>query len=322
MKMKKIAAIVFSAAMVLNMGAAVFAEASEIKSFTKSYTVNGGDAIPAEKLQFTVTADAGNPDSSMMIGISDTDITGNPQSIDFILPGYQKVGKYNYTVTEVAGNTQGVTYSQESFNVQVLVTNDADGDNKLDTQISFTTMGTDQKKISGIVNNYDLGSLTVRKKVAGNLASSTQKFDIDVTFTVAEGKEVKSAISYGGAGTIAASDWKEDGTVTRTISIANDEDITFSNIPAGVTYTVTEQAKHTEDDDANFSDGSKGYTVTYENGNGTIAVGTANAVVTNTKGTTVDTGINLDNMPYIMMLALVAVCAVVLFVRKRFSANR
>ena len=109
-----------------------------------------------------------------------------------------------------------------------------------------------------------------------------------------------------------------------TISICAGEDVTFSNIPAGVTYTVAEQAKHAETD-ANGSDGSKGYTVSYTKSDEsqTISAGDADTVtVKNTKGTTVDTGINLDSMPYIMILCLVAVCAVVMFVRKRFSANR
>lgn len=326
MKMKKFAAILFSAAMMLNMGTAAFAEGEGTAfSFTKTYKTTAGETpavIPAETLSFTVTADTGNPDG-MMITVSDAAITDSPQSIIVGVPEYTKVGKYNYTVTEQTGSTQGVIYANTSFGVQVLVTNDADGDGKLDKQVVFTTSDGNQGKIDGIVNTYDLGSLNVSKEVSGNLASSSEKFDIDVTFSAQEGKEVKSAISYGGNQTIAASDWV-NGSVTVTISIGAGEDVTFSNIPAGVTYTVAEQAKHAETD-ANGSDGSKGYTVSYTNSDETktISADDADTVkVTNTKGTTVDTGINLDSMPYIMILCLVAVCAVVMFVRKRFSANR
>ena len=121
------------------------------------------------------------------------------------------------------------------------MTNDADGDGKLDKQVVFTTSDGNQGKIDGIVNTYDLGSLNVSKEVSGNLASSSEKFDIDVTFSAQEGKEVKSAISYGGDKVIAANDWV-NGSVTVTISIGAGEDVNFSNIPAGVTYTVAEQS--------------------------------------------------------------------------------
>lgn len=326
MKMKKLAAIIFSAAMVLNMGAAAMADGSATTSFKKSYKVTGGDGVttPSETLGFEVTADLNNPGNEM-ITITDTPVTGNA-TISINVPEYAKVGKYNYTVKEKAGNTQGVTYSDTTFGVQILVTNDADGDGKLDTQLAFTT-GDASNKVDEIVNEYGLGSLTVSKKVSGNLASSTQKFEIDVTFTKEEGKTVASDISYGGNQTIGTDEW-ENGSVTKTISIAANESVTFSNIPAGVTYTVTEKAKHTATD-TNGSDSEKGYTVEYTNnsgeksGNGAISAGDVDTVeVLNTKGTSVDTGINLDSMPYIMILALVAVCAVVMFVRKRFSANR
>ena len=326
MKMKKIAAILCSAAMMLNLGTAVFAEEeSTAFSFTKSYTTTAGvtpAVIPAETLKFSVTPNEGNPDNTP-ITVSDVAITGSPQNIIVNIPVYTTVGKYNYTVAEQTGSTQGVTYMTEPFGVQVLVTNDADKDGKLDTQVVFTTSDGNQGKIEGIVNKYDLGSLTVSKKVSGNLASSSQKFDIDVTFTAENGKTVASAISYGGNKTIGTNEWV-NGSVTKTISIAANETVTFSNIPAGVTYTVTEQAKHTEED-ANGSHSEKGYEVSYKESDTSriISAGDADTVeVTNTKGAEVDTGINLDSMPYIMILALVAVCAVVMFARKRFSANR
>ena len=58
--------------------------------------------------------------------------------------------------------------------------------------------------------------------------------------------------------------------------------------------------------------------MTYEGETGTIAENvTAAAKVINTKGTTVNTGVVLDSLPYVLLIA-VAVVAVVLFtVRKR-----
>lgn len=321
MKMKKIAAIIFSAAMVLNMGAAAMAEGSATTSFKKTYNVTGGNVTPSETLEFEVTPASNNPGSEM-ITIADTPVTGNA-TISIGLPeNYSKVGKYNYTVKEKAGKTQGVTYSETIFGVQVLVTNDTDGDGKKETELAFTT-GKAGDKVDEIVNEYGLGSLTVSKQVSGNLASSEQAFDINVTFTVQDGKEVKSAITCGANETIPAEAW-ENGSVTKKISLMAGQDVTFSNIPAGVSYTVIEDEKHTATD-ANGSNSATGYTVSYEESDKTrtISAGDVDKVdITNEKGTSVDTGINLDSMPYIMILALVAVCAVVMFARKRFSANR
>ena len=106
-------------------------------------------------------------------------------------------------------------------------------------------------------------------------------------------------------------------TTMVTVKLIHGQDVTFNNIPAGVTYTVTEQAKH-EAPDPNGSNPETGYTVTYEGETGTIAENvTAAAKVINTKGTTVNTGVVLDSLPYVLLIA-VAVVAVVLFtVRKR-----
>ena len=198
---------------------------------------------------------------------------------------------------------------------------DTTNPNQLVAVTSFTS-GTTGNKIDEIVNKYDLGTLTIDKNVTGNLASQTQKFDIDVTFT--SDKPVLSAIS--GAADIAVSEWTlgEDNkyTVTETVSLAHGDSVaTFSNIPAGVSYTVAEQSKHTEAD-ANGSDISKGYTASYTNANDNIAADTTSAAtVLNTKGTTVDTGITMDSLPYIMLIAFVAVIGAVMLIKRLKASN-
>lgn len=317
---KKFFAILLALVLTLSLSAVAFA-ANESATFTfkKTYTLNGGSAIPGETLKFNVTADNGNPDNTM-ISVTDPTISTNPQDITVTIPEtYSKVGKYNYTVTEQAGTTQGVTYATNSFGVQVLVSNDEDSDGKLETQVVFTTSDGNQGKIDGIVNTYNMGSLTVTKAISGNLASSTQKFSIDVTFTAESGKVVKSPISYGGDKTISVADMA-DGTQTVTIELAANESCTFSNIPAGVTYTVNEQSKHTVAD-SNGSNPETGYTVSYSTYDGTISANDEDRVtVTNTKGTTVDTGITMDSIPYIVLLALAVVGIAAVTMKKRYEA--
>ena len=325
--MKKLASIMLALTLVLGMSNVAFAAdgtSSEAKTFTfeKRYETSACETpatFPTETLKFSVTADEGNPDGTM-ITIADHTVASNPGSVVVTVPTYSKVGKWNYTVSEVAGTTQGVTYAPNSFGVQVLVAYD-ENDNLVATT-AFTTTDGKEGKIDEIVNKYDLGNLSVKKNVSGNLASKTQKFDIDVKFTST--KEVKSAIS--GAADIAVNEWVKTGdvwTVTKTLSLAHkDALVTFNNIPAGVTYEVVEQSKHAGTD-TNGSDPSKGYTVTYTGEKGTIAADTTGAAtVNNEKGTTVDTGIGMDNLPYLLLLAAAFVGIVVFFAKRRFARVR
>lgn len=321
--MKKIISLILALMLVLCMGVAAFAEGTEAKTFkfTKTYKTTAGNTpatYPVETLQFTVTAAQGNPDSTM-ITIADHSVAGNPDQIIVTVPSYTTVGKWNYTVSEVAGNTKGVTYANTQFGVQVFVSYNEAG-TALVAQTSFTTSDGNEGKIDSIVNTYDLGNMSVEKIVSGNLASKTQKFDIDVTFT--SDKPVLSTIT--GAATINSSDWTESEsgyTYTTTVSLAGGEKATFNNIPAGVTYTVVEQAKHAEAD-ANGSDGSKGYTVSYESNSASItADGTAAAKVTNTKGTEIETGISTDSLPYIMLLGIVTMIGAAMLIKRRATNN-
>ncbi len=324
--MKKLISAVLAVVLVLSLSVTAFATGgghggticSEAKTFafTKDYVDAEGDAaatFPAETLQFTVTAAQGNPDNTM-ITVADQSVDANPDEITVNVPSYTKVGKYNYTVTEVAGNTQGVTYSEVSFDVQVLVTYNAEH-TALVATTSFTTEDGDGK-LEGVTNIYDLGSLSVKKTVSGNLASRDKEFEVDVTFTAEEGKVVKSAITYvDGADTkTITAEAMADGTETVTITLKADETVTFSNIPAGITYAVAE--RDYTDGDVNSENGYDA--PEYTNESGTIEAGTtAEAAINNNKGTTVDTGIGLDSLPYVVIMAVAVIGLATLIVRRR-----
>lgn len=331
--MKKILAILLAMMLVLSMGVAAFAEeepvtpaptSSEGKTFTftKTYTNSKGNTLttyPVETLKFNVVADTKNPDTTK-ISIADHTVAGNPDTgVVVTVPSYSKVGKWNYTVSEIAGNTQGVEYSDASFDVQVVVTYDTNDATKLVAQTAFTTKDGSNKKIEGIVNEYLLGNLTVTKTVKGNLASKSQKFDIDVTFT--SSKPIASTIS---GVEIKTTDWTLSNgtyTCTKTVSLANGETATFTDIPAGVFYTVVEQAKHMEDD-ANGSDTSKGYEAAYTNDSGTTPRETTTAAtVTNSKSATPATGITTDSLPYIMLLGFVVLAGAAMLIKRRAARH-
>ena len=319
-------------------------------TLTKVYTVTGSEdetLYPAEKLSFEVTVPDGvtNPDDTK-ITVDDLTVAGNSnQTININLPVYDTVGVYQYTISEKEGTTQGVEYTSAKINVTVLVTYDY-ANSKLDTEIVLSTPNNAEKddegkvkegedgKVDTFTNKYNVGTLTVQKTVSGNLADSSVYFKMTVTLSSTE--TAASAITVSGGSltqdndkknptTIAVDDWEYEkgttkGTATVDIYLKAGDTLTFSNIPDGVSYKVEEDAVHLLGSNETFdpnSETSKQYTATYVNQNGDIKTNeTDAAVVNNEKSTSVETGITLDSVPYIVMLA-VAACGMVVFMTKK-----
>lgn len=304
--MKKFLSILLALVLCLSLGVTAFADNTE--SVKVSFTVTGGDVYTGETLTYTSTPDSGNPDTSN-ITVASVTVNGASATAAITLPDYTKAGVYKYTIKQDAQTTlaQGVTYSTDEVGITVLV---AYEDGELKSTVGVTKVGND--KPDEFKNTYDLGTLEVKKTVAGNLGDKNKEFDVKVTFTAEN--TVKSAISYTDDGTDKTIDSGWTGSKEATITLKDSETVTFTNIPAGVTYKVEEDAKYAQGD----LNSENGYTVTYSNDTGTIAKDTtATATITNTKETTVDTGISLDSLPYVLILVGVAAVAVVLVARKR-----
>ena len=154
----------------------------------------------------------------------------------------------------------------------------------------------------------------MNKQVTGNLGDLDKNFNVTVTFTAPEGETVGAPIYYTDNGVEKAitAGWKDTNSVT--IDLKHDETVTFSNIPEGVTYTVVED-DYTGDgyDTAAYVFSDEGKLV-----NGAIdGENKDSVVITNNKEAKVDTGIALDSMPYIMILAVVAGAFVLTSFKKR-----
>lgn len=349
--MRKTFAMLLALMLVFSMSATAFAAETPTADYRseagaadilieKLYRINGSDnaeLYPNETLTFTATPDESNPDDTNLT-IDPLVVTGNAdQTLTVNLPVYSQVGTYKYTIAETTEKEmQGVTYSADSIAVTVLVTYNYE-EEKLDTQIVLSTRTPgDQSsdadadgKVDTFVNQYDVGSLTLEKTVTGNLGAKDVYFDISVTFV--SSKEVASDIPVTGGShaenptVIAISDWTagDDGyTCTKVFKLKDSDMLTFADIPAGVTYTVEEDARHLVGEDG-FDVNSAAdtdYTATYTNEAGTIATGeTAAAAVENAKSTSVETGILLDSMPYVLMLTAAAAGLIVLFGKKRYQ---
>lgn len=332
--MKKILAILLAMMLVLSMGVVAFADEAPVTPALTTTTANMGKVVaisgtnakmPAQTFTFAIT-NAGVTDAASTVttatmptptlgSVSYSEGESGEKAIPITLPTYTSVGVYTYTITENAGDTLGMTYATGSLTLKVTVVNDENGGVKV---AGTSLVGSDDKKHDTFTNKYEAGSLTIKKIVTGNLGVKSQKFDIDVTFT--SSKPVASTIS-GVA--INTNDWTLSNstyTCTKTVSLADNETATFYNIPYGVSYTVAEDEKHTNPDDAVGSD--KGYTVSYDdNKTQTIAASTYSTTVTNNKGTTPDTGITTDSLPYIMLLGFVVLAGAAMLIKRRAARH-
>ena len=255
------------------------------------------------------------------------------------LPTYDRVGTYVYKFHEVAGSTVGMTYDSNSKWLVVNVYNDVDNTSKeikansnllvnavvlssdptdaLNTDGNLSSMS--EKKIDQIDNKYEAGTYTVKKLVKGNMSDRQKEFDFQATFTKGEG------VTTAGYITVDGSAFDKDNnqlvvfngnTATYTFKLAHNGTVNFGNIPYGVTVKVVEL--NTENSE---------YTVEYNTdanvdvkigGDATKGEKTSGAAeITNKSTVNVDTGVILDNAPYIALLTIVAAGAVVMIMKKR-----
>ena len=100
-----------------------------------------------------------------------------------------------------------------------------------------------------------------------------------------------------------------------TIEIGHNETIFFDMVPVGVQVSVKE-TNQVGKADLNF------YQATYQGNDITIPEdGSSQTItITNTKETSIPTGIELDSIPYIVMLAVAVLGAVGFIVKRRLAA--
>lgn len=352
MKLKKLFAGVVAAAMMLTMAVPAFAKGpitsdDGITSYTlnKSYQLIGEGQAPAADFNFTITnaSVTGSekykdvttfPTPSMTPSVhydankATTTGTGTGATeivVDFLKDGaliYDSVGQYVYTIAETIPETglAGVDYDQKNVSMKVTVVNDdATGGFKINT-ISFTKNG---EKVSGkvegnsneeaaFINTYTANKLGVTKTVTGAAGDKNYPFSFSVTFTGPEGKIWDaSALTFAENAKSATYNTADN---TWDFTLTHGESISFANLPKGVTYSVVENGL---DASNKMTINEIEYTAKYENETGTMDANAKNAAVTNQTKGFIDTGVILDNAPYMLMLAVVAAGAMTLVIKKR-----
>lgn len=142
-----------------------------------------------------------------------------------------------------------------------------------------------------VTNTIKTGSLTVAKLVTGNMGDRTKKFEFRYSYTL-------NGVEH-----------------SDTFNLANGKTTGLKDLPYGTEVTITE---------TEYAD----YTTTYTIGEATgatsgreakVTIGkpTETVTFTNYKEAIPDTGVLLDSLPYVLILACVIAIGAVAFVRKR-----
>ena len=332
--MKKIISLILALMLVLCMGVAAFAEEGTtwdgtyaptdertFNEIVKTYE-SENSVVVNETLSFTSAAATTNPDGGTAnLTVADLVVSSTtPGTLAVTIPSLSKAGIYEWTITETAGNTAGVTYSQDEVHVIVYVVYDNENHAlKIADVNSYIKKAEDGTKAKTFTNTFKSGSFTVAKDVTGNMANVNDEFEITVTLTSTN--PIGTNISVAGT-TVTPADWSTSAPYTYTFT-TNYSKIggakTFSDIPVDVSVSVSENSS---------DDNMKGYTYvstkvgTTDFTGMTIADDTASdIVVTNDKGTEIDMGISTDSLPYVMLLGIVTMIGAAMLIKRRATNN-
>ena len=236
---------------------------------------------------------------------------------------YNKVGKYAYTISEDDTKIPGITKDAHEYEMIVSVVNkqkeNLDGNTGYGYYVAmYNSEGT--KVPAEFSNTYNSYSLEVKKTVEGNFGDLGDTFTFYITLGNAEGKDnnyASATVKVSDTNNAANNATWTIGGGQQTVTLKHGQTITVSNLPVGVTYTVTEEK--TNADGSTWVYNTTGEAVAINDVLPSItADNNANKVeIVNKHEGTPDMGVVLDNAPYIAMLAIVAIGGVALMLNKR-----
>lgn len=354
MKLKKLFAGIVAVAMMATMAAPVFATSggeTEVPStspntltLTKTFTVDKGTS-PDTQFHFELANDTtkdnenGAPAKESPVPSKhewDLDFTSAAAGtanatqkknieLDFSTFGFNHVGRYYYVITERDDSAKypGVAFDKQPVYMTVNVMNDGAGTGYIYSAVLRKGTNSGNDKITGdkaFTNTYGkdgridlVHELSLKKLVQGDFADMKQDFEFEITLTGETGK------TYKGATVVKTVN--KDGNPKETdiialdgkkfsVSLGRNDEITFGNLPENVGYVIKET--------------TTGYTLTWnvtaDSDNKIDAkMGAADVKIeaTNKHEGVPDTGVILDNAPYIALLTIVAAGAVVMIMKKR-----
>ena len=308
--------------MTAGMQADVFAEDAvpTVKKVCKHFVMAEGIAAPEVTFSFIaekVTTDA--PDATIgTLTYSNADTTTVENGLssfdkeaEITFGTFPHIGLYEYTISETVGAGDGITYDTASYDLNVYVANNDDGNLEVQS-ITAEKDGEKQDELS-FTNTYRKNSsLKISKTTKGMYADKTKDFDFTIRFEKAVTEANNEAIYTGKIGeeTVQCKIGEETA-----FKLHDGESLVFDSLPAGTRYVVKEVAA--ED---GYTPSIKivengvetpGKTVSESEGISSAATGTnlvgenSNEVVfTNTYQDIAVTGIVLNNWPFIILIIL------------------
>lgn len=322
----------------------IVADGNGVANFTltKKLMVAEGTAPQKMTFDFTVSGHVADADKGAKAGTVGGEFTtqpsvtfektGNEQftvntysqdfSIDLVKllgDNYNKVGKYAYTISENETKIPGITKDAYTYEMIVTVVNKQKDNLTNETGYGYYVgmYDAEGRKVPAVfTNTYNSYSLEVKKTVEGNFGDLGDTFTFYITLGNAEGKDnnyASATVKVSDTNNAANNATWTIGGGQQTVILKHGQTATISNLPVGVTYTVTENK--TNDDGSAWV-----YTTTGEaksEDNKTIVAGDNKVEIVNKHEGTPDMGVVLDNAPYIAMLAIVAIGGVALMLNKR-----
>lgn len=312
----------------------VVAEGTAPQKMTFGFTVSGREADAAKGAKAGTVGREFTTQPSVTLEKTDNEqfTVGtytqnfNIDLVKLLGDNYNKVGKYAYTISENETKIPGITKDAHTYEMIVTVVNKQKEGLTSETGYGYyvgmyDANGNGNKVPAEFTNTYNSYSLEVTKTVKGNFGDLGDTF----TFYITLGKEGDKDDNYATA-TVKVSDTNNSansatwtiGGGQQTVTLKHGQTITVSNLPVGVTYTVTE--KKTNDDSTAWVYKTTGEAVANaENVLPSItADNSSNKVeIVNEHEGTPDMGVVLDNAPYIALLAIVAIGGVALMLNKR-----
>lgn len=342
---KKIGALILAGTMLLSMGTTVFAAgestAPDVNQngtvpITKEFEMADGLRTPAATFKFTATSQTPDALPATIANVSFTEgQTGTLIGEKYVLEGttaisfqgtWPHVGEYVYTVTEKQESMPNVTYDDSIYTLRVYVIN---GTNGLEVE-KITAQGANGKTDKILFTNTyakNDATLTIEKNTTGKYADKTQEFNFEITFT-------KSPMSDQTTftGKIGSEPVECTAGTAKPFTLADGERLVFHDLPVGTTYVVKEldaldgytpsvTVVENRTTTVNRTAAQEGDALdTLKEGGKRNLVGEYENKVTFTnthKGGVVPTGILMNNLPFILLVAVAIVAFVSLAVIKR-----
>ena len=245
--------------------------------------------------------------------------------------------KYQWEFTLKNGESvhiSGIRLDDNSVKVEEVIndnhyttTNTVDGNASLNGKIANVTPknGGNNVEFTNTYNVPNLDSMTIKKVVTGAFGERTKEFAFSV--------KLENANSTLLEGVTASGATTKESLGHFHFTMNHGKSVTLNQIPVGTTITVTEtgadeyETSATGHKDSIKTSGARTFTYTVEEQNGKAVLKSTGAnaaevkdnaiIVTNDFDGTPDTGVLLDTLPYLILLAVAVAGGVLVVARKR-----